>query len=143
MELRWLQTAEVEMSSRLCLSHRHPAAKRAKLHVSSLQCADQQDTSNEHEGVFTTYLDPMIVQACTCTIFVAAGRLSLCSPHSQLDLLLSLSSGTNRKSNLFLPMVAAILALLVNTGLIFCRRQITHRSEHWKPPHIPGQRASC
>jgi hypothetical protein len=113
---------EVEVPSRLCLSHCHPAAKRAKLHVSRYQCADQQDTRNEREGVFNIYLGPMIVRVYTCAILVAAGKLSLCSPHSQLDLLLSSSSGTNRKSNLFLHMVAAILALLGSTGLIFCRR---------------------
>ena len=99
-------------------------------------------THNEREGLFSIYLGPMIVRACTCAILVAAGKLSLCSPHLQLDLLLSSSSGTNRKSNLFLPMVAAILALLVNTRLIFCRRQITCRAEYWKPPNIPGQRAT-
>jgi hypothetical protein len=103
---------------------------------------DQQDTRNECEGAFNIYLGPMIVRECTCAILVAVGKLSLCSPHSQLDLLLSSSSGTNRKSNLSLPMVAATPALLINTGLIFCRRQINCRSEHWKSPHISGQRAS-
>lgn len=103
----WGRSGTAALPSRLCLRHRHSAAKRAKLHVSSFQCADQQDTRNECEGVFNIYLGPMIVRACTCAILVAAGKLSLCSPHSPLDLLLSSDSGTNLKSNLSLPMVAA------------------------------------